>query len=200
LRDCSEAGPALCPIAKHRNEKPSAILDRIENFLQDLVERPLVGTYAGRPGYVTSGAARGAIFVGLEGPRLQPYVARALAEAMENRNATRLLSLILTPLGTTPGHSGGDDLARLGVTCADSPYKPAPTAEDIADELLAGLEKSSPHFGASPIYSEPDGGCQFWPTQGRTPERFTGPWNASLSYPMLIVTTTVSLFRTEVFP
>ncbi|KAF8184038.1 hypothetical protein K438DRAFT_1123348 [Mycena galopus ATCC 62051] len=30
-----------------------------------------------------------------------------------------------------------------------------------------------------------DGGCQYWPVRG--PERFAGPWNATLEWPMLIV-------------
>jgi hypothetical protein len=101
--------------------------------------------------------------------------------------------MIFTPVAGPPGHSGGADLARLAVTCADSPWKPVPTAEDVADELLAGLQVNSPHFGASPIITEPDGWCHFWPTRGRAPERFTGPWNASLEYPMLIISNTVCL-------
>jgi hypothetical protein len=111
-------------------------------------------------------------------------MARAFAEAMHDRNATLLLSSM---------RAAGGDLARLGVTCADSPYKPAPSAEDLADELLAGLEHTSEHFGTSPIFTEPDGGCQFWPTRGRSPGRFTGPWNASLEYPLLIISNTVRL-------
>jgi hypothetical protein len=138
--------------------------------------------YHSRPGYVPSGAARGALYRALEQPRTQPQVARAFAAAIQDRNATLFLSMIFTPVAGPPGHSGGADLARLAVTCADSPWKPVPTAEDVADELLAGLQVNSPHFGASPIITEPDGGCHFWPTRGRAPERFTGPWNASLEY------------------
>jgi hypothetical protein len=192
LHDCAKAGPELCALAKRRNEDPFAIEDRLERFFHSLVKRPLAGTFKGRPGYITSGAARGLLFLSLEIPLLQPRIARAIADAIDDRNATMLISYTLQPIGHTPAHSQSDDLSRLAVTCADSPYKPAPTAEDIADELIAGLEHTSSHFGASPIASEPDGGCQFWPTRGRTPERFTGPWNASLEYPLLIVGNTVS--------
>jgi hypothetical protein len=181
----------LCALAKHVGEDPSAIESRIEAFIHSLVSRPLAGIYGGRPGYVTSGAARGILFFSLEAPTIQPLVAQAFKEAIYNRNATGLLRFLLQPIGVTAGHSGGVDLARLGVTCADSPWKPVPTAEDLAEELLEGLRKTSKHFGASPIFTEPDGGCQFWPTRGRAPERFTGPWNASLEYPMLIISNTV---------
>lgn len=34
---------------------------------------------------------------------------------------------------------------------------------------------------------EPDGSCDLWPTKGREPERFTGPWNNTLANPMLII-------------
>jgi hypothetical protein len=193
LHDCSQAGPKSCALARYTGEDPSAIEDRIEDFIHSLVSRPLAGTYGGRPGYITSGAARGLLFASFYSPSVQPIVSRALAQGMENGNATALLRFILQPIGVSPGHSGGADLSRLAVTCADSPWKPVPTAEDLAEELLEGLEKSSKHFGASPIISEPDGGCQFWPTRGRTPERFTGPWNASLQYPLLIISNTVRI-------
>jgi hypothetical protein len=39
--------------------------------------------------------------------------------------------------------------------------------------------------------AQPDGGCEFWPTRGRAAERFVGPWNASLTYPMLILSSRV---------
>jgi hypothetical protein len=146
------------------------------------VTRPLAGTANGKPGYVTSGAAWGILLVALQRPTMQPAIARAFADAIDHRNATGLLSYISGPRG---------DLSRLGVTCADSPWKPVPSAEDLADELLRGLEHTSKHFGTSPIFTEPDGGCHFWPTRGRSSGRFTGPWNSSLEYPLLIVSNTV---------
>jgi hypothetical protein len=84
---------------------------------------------------------------------IQPVVAIALNEAMgPSRNGSFLLSLMQGAI-LEPGQ-GGRDLERLGVTCADSPWKPVPTAEDLADELLLGLKTSSKHFGASPISTE----------------------------------------------
>jgi hypothetical protein len=151
------------------------------------VSRSLAGTAGGKPGYLTSGGARGALFFGLVFPPLWPATAAALADAMRG-NATRALTLVL---GSPEARTHGADLSRLGVTCADSPHTPAPRAEDVADELLAGLAHTSAHFGASPVFTEPDGGCEFWPTRGRAAERFAGPWNASLAYPLLIVSNTV---------
>jgi hypothetical protein len=54
------------------------------------------------------------------------------------------------------------------------------------------MREVSPHFGVSVSVGEPDGGCQYWPVRG--PERFVGPWNATLEWPMLIVSNTVGGF------
>jgi hypothetical protein len=119
------------------------------------------------------------------------------------RNGTLLLDLLFRT-------SGLQELSRLAVVCADTPDKfTLPTAEDIADEFMWGLANTSKHFGAAMDYTEVgtasglggkqrmlmsgqhDGGCEFWPKEARAPEKFTGPWNASLEYPLLIVSNTV---------
>ncbi|KAJ7477355.1 hypothetical protein FB451DRAFT_1242275 [Mycena latifolia] len=110
----------------------------------------------------------------LERPPQWADSALAFAQAMAG-NGTMLFDKLATPRAeTTPSY----DLVRLGVTCMDSPppASPAevPTAEDLAADVSVG---------------EPDGGCQYWPVRG--PERFTGPWNATLQWPMLIVSNTV---------
>jgi hypothetical protein len=59
LRDCSQAGPELCPLAKHADESPSQIEKRVESFLDELIEKPLPAPHPKRAGYLTSGAVRG---------------------------------------------------------------------------------------------------------------------------------------------
>lgn len=59
LNDCSNAGPALCPIAKHTGEKPQDIESRLFDFVDKLWFSgglPIVDT--ARPGVLTSGQAR----------------------------------------------------------------------------------------------------------------------------------------------
>lgn len=109
-------------------------------------------------------------------------------------NATELYNLLVRPLPLVDSYQG--DLTRLAVTCLDSP-RPAspeafPTAEDLTMQGLKALREVSPHFGLSTGVSEPDGGCQHWPVDG--PERFTGPWNATLETRMLIVSNTVRVY------
>lgn len=109
-------------------------------------------------------------------------------------NGTSLFNELIPDTTNRRSLSESFDLSRLAVTCLDSPPPESPedfpTAEQLADEVLYTLEKVSVHFGASTGPTEPDGGCQFWPVRG--PERFTGPWNATLETPMLIISNTVS--------
>ncbi|KIK70242.1 hypothetical protein GYMLUDRAFT_547800 [Collybiopsis luxurians FD-317 M1] len=140
----------------------------------------------------------------LQRPTVWPMASRAFASAMSG-NATELYNYLIRPLprfhpipGPNPPSSPWPtiamirDLSRLAVTCLDSPRptseKEFPTAEDLTDQGLKTLKEVSEHFGLSTGVSEPDGGCQYWPVDG--PERFTGPWNASLEREMLIVSNT----------
>jgi len=104
------------------------------------------------------------------------------SQAIEG-NGTALFNML------SPNISSSNDLSRLAVTCLDSPQDVSPSAQDLADESVRTLKEVSRHFGVSTSVGEPDGGCQFWPVKG--PERFLGPWNATLKIPMLIVTNTV---------
>nr|GAT45843.1 predicted protein [Mycena chlorophos] len=175
LQKCTEAGPSRCPIAKSQNEPPSDISARIEAFLDALAVSPLpvIGNGVARTGILTSGSAR-----------------RLL-----------LTSLVRIRIGFRPKQTSTRATLRPRASsrsCLDSPppfedaeRSPPPSAEDLAAEFLRTMDHVSSHFGASVSVGEPDGGCHFWPTSGKGPERFTGPWNASLEVPMLIVSNTM---------
>ncbi|KAF7309168.1 hypothetical protein MKEN_01119400 [Mycena kentingensis (nom. inval.)] len=180
----------------HPHEPYTAIQSRIESFFDTLARTPLpvVGSAVNRPGILTSGAARGLLLLYLEQPVRWAESARAFAGAMKG-NGTLLHNKLTERFSARAERHPHSDLTRLAVQCLDSPPPskeyPAPSAEDLADELLRTMERVSTHFGASMSIGEPDGGCQFWPTAGRGPERFVGPWNASLDVPMLIVSNTM---------
>ena len=132
---------------------------------------------------------KGLLLMLLERPLRWPEAAVMFSEAVAG-NGTLLFNMLtnpVVPLGPT----------RLAVTCLDSPPPRTkddfPTAEDLADELIKTMVDTSVHFGMSVGVGEPDGGCQFWQVQG--PERFTGPWNATLKIPMLITSNTVWFHR-----
>ncbi|CAK5277922.1 unnamed protein product [Mycena citricolor] len=188
LETCSKAGPEACPLAQYEGELYQDIMDRIEAFLDKLVGTPLPVPFGVRPGYLTSGAARSLLLMYLERPPQYAEAALAFSQAMAG-NGTLLFNKLVTKRPDSVPHT---DLTRLGVTCMDSPppasRRDIPTPEDLAKALLLAME-ASPHFGASVLVGEPDGGCQYWPVRG--PERFAGPWNATLEWPMLIVSNTM---------
>ncbi|KAK0230153.1 Alpha/Beta hydrolase protein [Armillaria fumosa] len=187
LEDCSRAGPDLCPLATYQDEPWTSLEQRLEQFFDRLALEPLATSSSSRPGYLTSGAARSLLLIHLERPGMWPASAKAFNEAMSG-NGTQLFNWIIPPSGV----SHENDVARLAVTCLDSPppmsMKDFPSAEDLAEEGLKTLREVSPHFGMSTGMNEPDGGCQYWPAKG--PERFTGLWNATLDIPMLIISNT----------
>ncbi|KAK4698292.1 hypothetical protein P7C70_g7988, partial [Phenoliferia sp. Uapishka_3] len=130
--------------------------------------------------------------IGEKPPGSWPHFAQVFADALAG-NATSLYNELVKPLHLNfPSHIQVD-LSRAAVSCIDSPpYKSPkdwPTAEIMVEETLHVLETASRHFGASINLIEPDGGCQYWPATS-PPERFIGPWNATLKTPMLIVSNT----------
>lgn len=83
----------------------------------------------------------------------------------------------------------GDDMARQAVSCNDNaPFK-VPPAEEVVDALLDVFHNVS-RLGLAVVTTEPDAGCQYWPVT--PPERFQGPWNHTLSSPILILSNSVS--------
>ncbi|KAJ7187336.1 Alpha/Beta hydrolase protein [Mycena filopes] len=186
LQECSQAGPEACPLANYANEPYENIETRLEEFFDTLARAPLAVPFAARPGIITSGAARTLLLTALLRPPQWANSARAISQAMAG-NGTLLLTTFTAP------HAHSAALARLAVTCIDSlPASEAgiPTPEDIAAELLKTMREVSVHFGAGVPVSTPDaGGCGYWRVRG--PERFSGPWDARLEWPMLIVSNTM---------
>ncbi|KAJ7198642.1 hypothetical protein C8J57DRAFT_1504457 [Mycena rebaudengoi] len=189
LETCSKAGPDACPLTKEIDEPYQNIEERLESFFDELAVTPLPVPFAFRPGFITSGAARALLLMYLERPPQWSIAATAYSQAMAG-NGTLLFDKLANRISqATPRY----DLVRLAVTCLDSPPPKSaadmPTPEDLAAEFLKTMRDVSPHFGPSVSVGEPDGGCQYWPVRG--PERFTGPWNATLEWPMLIVSNTM---------
>ncbi|CAE7198119.1 unnamed protein product [Rhizoctonia solani] len=189
LRACTQAGPTNCALATANNTVEGLKAD-IETFLDKLYYRPLASPNSTVPAYLTSGAARSSLFLGIMRPRTWKAVAESLKKAMDG-DPTAILNDLVPDSSRSVADKG--DLYRYAVTCVDSlPFNnPStwPTAEKLADEAINRIRKVSPHFGISATLSEPDGGCEFWPAKGV--ERFTGPWNHTLAFPMLIASTMV---------
>ncbi|KAJ3995923.1 hypothetical protein F5050DRAFT_1823248 [Lentinula boryana] len=188
LQDCSKAGPSLCPLTEYKDEHWQNLERRFEDFFDAVARKPIPVPFGNRPGVLTSGGARGLLKIALQRPLDWPKVAKVFSSALTG-NATELYNLIVHPLTHDPEPYISP---RLAVTCLDSPRPPSPdefpTAEDLTKQGLKALREVSPHFGLSTGVSEPDGGCQYWAVDG--PERYTGPWNATLETKMLIISNT----------
>ncbi|KAL0947938.1 hypothetical protein HGRIS_010569 [Hohenbuehelia grisea] len=185
LRDCAAAGPSRCALAQFPNQPWDHIRDRIDAYFDDLALHPLPLPSGSRPGYLTSGLARSTLYIGIEIPKLWPKWASLFGGALSG-DARPLYDFAIRQA------IGGYDYARTAVSCADAPESndvDFPTPEDLAEEAVRTISEVSPRFGVSIEFSEPDGGCQFWPY--RSPGRFSGPWNATLATPMLIVSNTL---------
>ncbi|CAD6899559.1 unnamed protein product [Tilletia laevis] len=198
IKACSEAGPSKCAIAREQGEDPQKITDRLMAFFDELYHQPLPVPYGPRPGVLTSGVARAMLYRSTEAPSsLWPTTAFYFADAMAG-NGTQLYYLATKPFSTDPKEKIQEELSRAAVSCGDAPpYEdpkqgnwPKPSPELLVDLTLDNFKKHSPHFAASVFTIEPDGGCEWHPASGRTPDRFTGPWNSTLNLPMLVISNT----------
>ncbi|KAF8959156.1 hypothetical protein BDZ97DRAFT_1667553 [Flammula alnicola] len=192
LKDCAQAGPSLCPLAKEKSEPWENIEARLEDFFDSLVHHPLPVPDGRRPGFLTSGAVRGMMLLYLMRPTGWAASAAALHAAMQGNGTAIFNALIADYDKQIPGPIPLYDLTRQAVACLDAPPpegpEDMPTPELLADQGILNLKEVSRHFGLSIGVVERDGGCEYWPARG--PERFNGPWNASLDRPMLIVSNT----------
>lgn len=113
-------------------------------------------------------------------PTSWPDAAQAVDQAM-NGNTSAMLD--------AANEKEVIDLERSAVTCNDVPSFSPPTAEEYVDQFLFQLENKT-RFVLAIDTHEPDSGCEYWPAT--PPERYTGPFNKTLSNPILIISNTVS--------
>ncbi|KAL8292205.1 hypothetical protein RQP46_001671 [Phenoliferia psychrophenolica] len=186
LTDCAAAGPTGCALASS-NSTARSIQHTLESFLDDLFTTPVPVIDTIRPGFLNSGLARAFLYASLEQPGNWPDVATAFALALAGEPKT-LYEQVILPFNTT---NDLGDTSRQAVSCADTllPSPKQTTSEFLAREVQKAL-KVSPHFGGSVQSLEPDGGCQFWGNGQKAQGTFTGPFNASLENPILLVSNT----------
>ncbi|GJE93494.1 alpha/beta hydrolase [Phanerochaete sordida] len=172
---CSEVGPLHCELAHEKAEKPSDIKDRLESFIDGLFYEPLAVSNATVPGLLTSGRVRMFLLGNLVTPLSWPAAAHALAQAMTGDGAAVLDAV---------QPRAGADLQRSAVSCNDQLPHAAPAPGAVVGELL-DVFRTVTRLAFTVVTTEPDAGCEFWPVT--PPERFAGPWNHTLSNPILIL-------------
>ncbi|KAI0772754.1 TAP-like protein-domain-containing protein [Trametes elegans] len=176
--ECAKAGPSGCALAKQENESADAVLSRVDAFLDGLYSEPLPVPEATLPGILNSGRAKVYLLEALASSSQWSAVASALDQAIAG-NGTRMLNTLNSPDLV--------DLERSAVTCNDIGAMDPPTAEAVVDEVVDVYQKES-RLAFAMLTGEPDMGCEYWPFT--PPERFTGPWNATLKNPLLIISNT----------
>nr|XP_031861386.1 uncharacterized protein CI109_002990 [Kwoniella shandongensis]KAA5528458.1 hypothetical protein CI109_002990 [Kwoniella shandongensis] len=198
LQLCHEAGPRHCFAASTSDTSGDDIYNRIERYLTHLYETGGVPAYGAKKGILTSGMVRQILFTALQVPELWRSVMGALAIAMAS-DPQPLFDLVAFDVELQPRQPAPDgyiapgqgSLARLAVSCADSPPydddEPWPTAEEMVNNLLKKSFNVTKTFGLTVNLMEQHGGCQFWPRSPNPVERFQGPFNSTLRTPMLVV-------------
>ncbi|KZT58682.1 hypothetical protein CALCODRAFT_230866 [Calocera cornea HHB12733] len=184
VTECAKSGPEACDLARDEDElDANKVRDRIEGLFDSLYERPMTVATSDTWGIFTSGMARAFFFRTLQRPLTWPAAATALSAAV-NGDAHPLLVL------HNEMNAGYRDLERQAVSCNDAPKPPLyepPTNEQLVDEMLA-VATDVTGLAFSVLTTEPDASCHYWPVI--PPERFTGPWNNTLSNPILVMSNT----------
>ncbi|CAE6477527.1 unnamed protein product [Rhizoctonia solani] len=192
---CAIAGPSRCAIAKQNSTTTS-----IRQWTRELLDKAYdYKREFGANANLSSAEIRLTLFNGIHSPTDWPSLAETLAHYynilwnMTSANATHV-KRTLTVLGrdgkgtnnTTTAATAEEqapDYSFQGVTCADAVDAGNITTKDVFDLLVRTTRDISTMFG--PIWG--DGGfyCHHWPV--RAVERFTGPWNKTLSNTVLVI-------------
>jgi pimeloyl-ACP methyl ester carboxylesterase len=177
-RTCAAAGPQGCALAGHGD-----VRGRIDALLARLRRTPVPAPNAPVPGLLDYPTAQTLIFSALYSTPLWPLLASGLAAA-EQGDGSVLLRLVAAQAGDPdPTTTDYDNLrdAQAGILCTDSP---APRDPGRWPAFVRRLERISPTAAASVgwLVGLP---CATWPAQAAS--RYTGPWNARTSHPVLLV-------------
>ncbi|WP_162605337.1 alpha/beta hydrolase [Jiangella ureilytica] len=175
LELCETAGPDRCALAGH-----GPVAARVELLLDRLRHAPIPAPDADPPGVLTYGETLTALkFVGLPNPALWPQVA-ALLEAAFQGDGSAIANIAA---GAT------SDEARLtlqeqgvALVCADTPARRHPAAWPSAVGRLEMVSRV-----AGPVVGWINAPCASWPAA--SPDRHTGPWNATTPNPILLIGT-----------
>ncbi|KAG8780060.1 hypothetical protein FRC12_023502 [Ceratobasidium sp. 428] len=189
---CAAAGPAGCAIAS-----PGSSADSIRDGVHQLIDRAydfrkIAGPNAG----LTSAAVRDTIYGGMYRPTSWPRLAqelRSMSNFLDNPAAgvpnKRRWTSEPPPHRVTRRQNAPDpndpapDYAFQAVACADSIDAGNVTTQTVFDSLVDTTRTTSQMFG--PLWVTAGLYCHQWPV--RAVERFTGPFNQTLSNHILVI-------------
>ncbi|KAG9092623.1 hypothetical protein FRC06_011854 [Ceratobasidium sp. 370] len=194
VQACAAAGPGNCAIAS-----AGSTADSLREWIQQLLDMAYdYKKAAGVDARFGSAQIRELLlFEGLNTPNRWPKLAKDLMERWEvlHNNSTptsqplrKRLERPLTPIQIANVQARqnpqnvsdvAEGYALQAITCADAVDPGNVTTKMVFDELVKAFVIVGP--------SRRDGGlyCHRWPV--RAVERFTGPWNSTLSNPILVI-------------
>jgi pimeloyl-ACP methyl ester carboxylesterase len=169
---CERAGPADCALAGH-----GPVARRVSRLLARLKRRRIAAPSATPPGRLSYGEALTAITLALDAPAGWPQLADDL-DAAANGDGSSLATHARAGLADL--YSVGGDQTRA-IVCGDSPARHGPRAWPRVVHRLTDVSRIG-----GPVYAWWEwAACASWPVRGA--DRYTGPWDASTSNPILVL-------------
>ena len=176
LELCQRAGPDRCALAGH-----GSVAKRVTRLLARLRRGPIPAPSASPAGQLTYGEALSVIkFEGLAQPRGWPELARQLEEAA-NGDGSALETTANVGFASEEFHRRLEPGQAL--LCADSPARQRPRAWPRVVRRLEAVSR----IGGAPMGWLIGAPCAAWPAQSA--DRYTGPWNARTTNPVLLIGT-----------
>ena len=171
---CQDAGAARCPLAGHSE----TVAQRVARLFQQARRAPIPAPHADPPGVLSYGDLLLTTFTPLRDPKVWPEYAQEL-DAAANGDASAL-ETAARAMRTPDAFSKATTSAAI--QCADGPARePVSAWPNVIGHLTTLSQLWGPVLGWwqwAPCASN-------WP--GHATERYTGPWNAKTTNPILLI-------------
>ncbi|CAE6466765.1 unnamed protein product [Rhizoctonia solani] len=200
-KECANAGPSHCAIAEQNSTASS-----VRQWTLDLIDSAYdYGQEIGPSAQLNSSLIRGLLFSQLYRPQNWTTLSQILYEfkvALDNpaslntTQAKRWLQLpdSIDPIDNKlrPRQEPTSDETNLayaydyeGIACGDAQDPGDATTKDVFDIVVNVTHRISPTFGPAGVERLSRPLCHRWPV--RAVERYTGPWNKTLSNSILVI-------------
>ncbi|KAG9119699.1 hypothetical protein FRC07_005140 [Ceratobasidium sp. 392] len=189
---CAAAGPTGCAIAIE-----NSTADSLRQWTRDLIDAAYdYRRTAGPTAEVSSADIRLQLYQAMYQPTTWPKIAEQMATAAQLlKNQTSGVSntkrsfnsgasiLQNRQASNSSNEDPAPDYGFQAITCADAVDAGNTTTKDVFDLLVNVSRTVSQMFG--PIWADAGLICHRWPV--RAVERYAGPWNKTLSNPILVI-------------
>ncbi|GJJ10323.1 hypothetical protein Clacol_004549 [Clathrus columnatus] len=181
---CAQAGPANCSIAQANSTGPE-IVSELETLIDTAYNLTKLGlNNVTSFDFMLFPIAWSEIVL----PEIELFesVLEGEASALTTKRRRRSLSQKGIPPSsdTIIDPTVASFVSELAITCVDSIDQPEITTQILFETLVNVTHQISPIFGET-LVNQPPAFCHRFPT--RAVERFTGPFNHTLAFPVLVI-------------